>query len=92
MEWLSINFCDLCTPTRIDVEIARSDSMVLRDVPHDSSVTIRKTQNPRYITLSCLESHNLPANSSAPVRSYRRNDRRSICRRERIELECLEKA
>jgi hypothetical protein len=62
MGWLSINFCDLCTHTRIDVGIATSDSMALRDVPHDSSVTTRKTQNPRYITLSCLESHNLPAN------------------------------
>ena len=38
MEWLSINFCDLCTHARIDVEIATSDSMALRDMPHDSSV------------------------------------------------------
>jgi hypothetical protein len=36
------NFCDFCTHTRIDVWIATSDSMALRDVPHDSSVTTRK--------------------------------------------------
>jgi hypothetical protein len=64
VEWLSINFCDLCTHARIDVEIATSDSMALRDLPHDSSVTTRKTQNPCCITrlLSRLQSHNLPAN------------------------------
>jgi hypothetical protein len=56
MEWLSINFCDFCTHARIDVGIATSDSMALRDLPHDSSVTTRKIQNPCYITrlLSCL--------------------------------------
>jgi hypothetical protein len=43
VEWLSINFCDLCTHARIDVEVATSDSMALRDMPHDSSVTTRKT-------------------------------------------------
>jgi hypothetical protein len=46
VEWLSINFCDLCTHARIDVGIATSDSMALRDVPHDSSVTRREIQNP----------------------------------------------
>jgi hypothetical protein len=51
MEWLSINFCDFCMRTRIDVGIATSDSMALRDMPHDSSVTTRKIQKP---LLSCL--------------------------------------
>jgi hypothetical protein len=62
VEWLSINFCDFCTHARM--EIATSDSMDLRDLPHDSSVTTRKIQNPCYITrlLSSSRSHNLPAN------------------------------
>ena len=35
VEWLSINLCDFCTHARIDVGIATSDSMALRDLPHD---------------------------------------------------------
>ena len=64
VEWLSNNFCDFCTHARIDVGIATSGSMALRDILPASSVTTRKIQNPCYITrlLSFLPSHNLPAN------------------------------
>jgi hypothetical protein len=56
VEWLSNNFCDFCMHARIDVGIATSDSMALRDVQRDSSVTTRKIQNPG------LQLRNLSAN------------------------------
>jgi hypothetical protein len=66
MEWLSINFCDLWTRARTDVLIATSDSMALRDLPRDSSVTTRKSRIQLY---NCAISRR--KNSGAPVRSYR---------------------